>query len=145
MLPQFRSEKVPTPFLAHRGITFDLAHSRLFLRRDPRFKRDPYRYTTIGIQFAKNAGDQYLVMGVWKNSPAEAAGIKAGDRIEGVNGQPSRNSSLERLGSRLHGPEGTPVRLVMERDSARFPVTVRTRQMLCSPQSGRDTLRAAQN
>ena len=132
-------------FLRQFEVTFDLAHSRIFLRKDPRFKRDPYRYTTIGMQFAKDAGDQYIVMGVWKNSPAEEAGIRAGDRIKAVNGRPSRNLSLEGLGNQLHGPEGTPVRLVMQRDSAPFPVTVRTRQMLCSPQSSRDTLQAAQN
>ena len=132
-------------FLRQFEVTFDLANSRLFLKKDPRFKRDPYRYTTIGIQFAKDAREQYIVMGVWKNSPAKEAGIQAGDRIDSVNGRPSKGLSLERLGSQMHGPEGTAVRLVVERDSVPYAFTVRTRQMLCSPQSVRDTLRAREN
>ena len=65
-------------FLRQFEVSFDLANSRLFLKSDPGFERDPYRYTTIGIQFAKDAREQYIVMGVWKDSPAEEAGIEGG-------------------------------------------------------------------
>jgi len=47
-------------------ITFDLKHDRIFLERDSHFKPDPYRYTTIGIQFARNSRGEYSVMSVWK-------------------------------------------------------------------------------
>ena len=130
-------------FLRQFEVTLDLARGRLFLKKDPRFRRDPYLYTTVGIQFAKDARNQYIVMAVWKNSPAEEAGLKVGDRIESVNGQPSKTLSLEQLRNQMHGPEGMAVQLVMERDSVPYAVTVRTRQMLCSPQSARTTLRAA--
>lgn len=56
-------------FLRQFEVSLDLANSRLFLKRDHGFERDPYRYTTIGIQFAKDAREQYIVMGVWKDSP----------------------------------------------------------------------------
>ena len=130
-------------FLRQFEVTLDLARGRLFLKKDSRFRRDPYLYTTVGIQFAKDARNQYIVMAVWKNSPAEEAGLKVGDRIESVNGQPSKTLSLAQLRNQMHGPEGMAVQLVMERDSVPYAVTVRTRQMLCSPQSARTTLRAA--
>lgn len=131
-------------FLRQFEVTLDLAYSRLFLKRDPGFKPDPYRYTTIGIQFAKDPNGEDVVMSVWKGSPAEEAGMKAGDRIKAVNGQPVQDLSLEQLGNQLHGPVGTPVRLIMARDSVSFAVTVRTRQMLCSSNNVHNALRAAQ-
>ncbi len=133
-----------TDFLRQFEVTLDLAHSRLFLKKDPGFKPDPFRYTTIGIQFANDPNGDHVVMSVWKGSPAEEAGMKAGDRIKTVNGQSARDLSLEQLGNQLHGPEGTPVRLSMERGSVPFAVTVRTRQMLCSSENVRNALRAAQ-
>ena len=133
-----------TDSLRQFEVTLDLAHSRLFLKKDPGFKPDPFRYTTIGIQFANDPNGDHVVISVWKDSPAEEAGMKAGDRIKTVNGQSARDLSLEQLGNQLHGPEGTPVRLIMERGSASFAVTVRTRQMLCSSENVRNALRAAQ-
>ena len=133
-----------TDFLRQFEVTLDLAHNRLFLKKDSGFKPDPYRYTTIGIQFANDPNGDHVVMSVWKDSPAEEAGMKAGDRIKTVNGQSARDLSLEQLGNQLHGPEGTPVRLIVERGSASFAVTIRTRQMLCSSENVRNALRAAQ-
>ena len=131
-------------FLRQFEVTLDLAHNRLFLKKDSGFKPDPYRYTTIGIQFANDPNGDHVVMSVWKDSPAEEAGMKAGDRIKAVNGQSARDLSLEQLGNQLHGPEGTPVRLIVERGSVSFAVTIRTRQMLCSSENVRNALRAAQ-
>ncbi len=133
-----------TDFLRQFEVTLDLAHKRLFLKKDSGFKPDPYRYTTIGIQFANDPNGDHVVMSVWKDSPAEEAGMKAGDRIKAVNGQSARDLSLEQLGNQLHGPEGTPVRLIVERSSVSFAVTMRTRQMLCSSENVRNALRAAQ-
>src|SRR4029077_2418904 len=36
-------------------ITFDLKNNRIFLRPDTLYKRDPYRYVTVGIQKATTA------------------------------------------------------------------------------------------
>jgi hypothetical protein len=74
----FRNSEVLREF----EITFDLKPDRIFLKKDSHHRLDPFRYTTIGIQFAQNNQGEYSVMSVWKNSPADEAGIKIGDQIE---------------------------------------------------------------
>jgi len=112
-------------------ITFDLKHDRIFLERDSHFKPDPYRYTTIGIQFARNSRGEYSVMSVWKNSPADEAGIMIDDQIKTINGEAAAPMSTEQASGRLHGAEGTRVNLTVERDGKASALTLRTRQLLC--------------
>jgi len=129
-------------FLQQFEITYDLPNRRLFLKKDAKYGRDPYRFTTIGIQFAKDGDGRFEVMGVWKNSPAEEAGIQAGDQVEAVNGKNAAGLSTAEFGGQLHGPEGTPVRLIIRRATMLSAVTLETRQMLCSSNNVRDMLRA---
>jgi len=112
-------------------ITFDLKHDRIFLKKDSHYRRDAFRYTTIGIQFARNSQGEYSVMSVWKNSPADEAGIMIGDQIKTINGEAAAPMSIEQVSGRLHGAEGTRVNLTVERDGKPSVLTLRTRQMLC--------------
>jgi Aspartyl protease/PDZ domain len=118
--------------LRHFEVAFDLKHHTLYLKKDPHFRSDPYRYVTVGIQFARNDQGTYSVMSVWKNSPADEAGIRLGDRITAVNGGRSSSLTTEQLSNQLHGPVGTPINMIMERDGNLSTATLRTRQMLCS-------------
>jgi len=113
-------------------ITFDLKHDRIFLKKDSHYRLDPFRYTTIGIQFAQNNQGEYSVMSVWKNSPADEAGIKIGDQIKMINGEAAAPMSAEQVSGRLHGAEGTRVNLTVERDGKPSALTLRTRQLLCA-------------
>ena len=112
-------------------LTFDLKHDHIFLKRDLRLKPDPYRYVTVGIQFARNDRGTYTVMSVWKDSPANQAGIRLGGRIRAINGESVASLSAEQVLARLHGEEGTAVNLIMERGDDASAVALRTRQMLC--------------
>ena len=118
-------------FLRQFEVTFDLKHDEVFLKRDPRSRPDPYRYVTVGIQFAQNDQGTYTVMSVWKYSPADEAGIRLGDRIRAINGESVASLSAEQVSARLHGKEGTAVNLIMERGDDASAVTLHTRQMLC--------------
>ena len=133
-------------FLRQFLVTFDLEHNSIFLKKIPEFKRDPYRYTTIGIQFAREAaGNDYVVMGVWKNSPADESGIKPGDRIKAVNTVPVASFNSEQLSGELHRKEGTPISLTIQRDSISSVFTLRTRKMLCGPETASESLHAAKH
>lgn len=118
-------------FLRQFEVTFDLKHDEIFLKRDPRWKLDPYRYVTVGIQFARNDQGTYTVMSVWKNSPADQAGIRLGDRIRAVNGESVASMSAEQVSTQIHGEEGTAANLIIERGNGASAVTLHTRQMLC--------------
>ena len=113
-------------------ITFDFKHDRVLLQRDENYQPDPYRYVTIGIQIAKDAQSGIQVMSVWKDSPAAQAGIRPGDYLEAVNGQPIKSLTPAQVSSKFHAKEGTAVRLTIERSSEPLTVTVQTRRLLCS-------------
>jgi hypothetical protein len=109
-------------------ITFDLKHNRVVLKKDPDFRPDPLRYTTVGIQFARNNQGQYCVMSVWKKSPADEAGVSIGDQINTINGQAAASMSTEEVSRRLHREEGTRVNLTIERNGKSSALTLRTRR-----------------
>lgn len=70
-------------------------------------------------------------MSVWKNSPADEAGIMIGDQIKTINGDAVAPLSAEQVSGRLHGAEGTRVNLTIERDGKPSALALRTHQMLC--------------
>jgi C-terminal processing protease CtpA/Prc len=123
-------------------VTFDLRHNRIFLKRDAQFKPDPYRYVTVGIQFAPNSQKTYCVMSVWKDSSADDAGIRLGDRIKAVNGESAASLSAEQLSAKLHGEEGTAVNLMIEWNGVSSAVTLHTREMLCGRKREHEGLRS---
>lgn len=120
--------------LSRFEVAFDLPHNRIFVKKDPGYHDDPYRYTTVGIQFARS-GDGFAVMSLWQNSPADKGGIEIGDRLLAINGQSTSSMNQEQLSARLHGEAGTPVNLIVERNGSRQAVTLRTRQLLCEPRN----------
>ena len=112
-------------------VTFDLSHALLYLKPDTGFRPDPYKYVTLGIQFAKDTSGAFTVVSVWKNSPAAEAGIEPGDRIAAVGGQSVKDLTPEQLSKRLHAKAGTPIKLKIEHENTSSVVTVRTRKLLC--------------
>jgi len=112
-------------------ITFDLEKNAIYLLPDIHYTVDPYRYTTLGIQIAKNLQGAFEIMSVWKNSPAAKAGIQAGDAIRAIDGQSIESQPLEQVSSRLHAKEGTEVGLELERNSKSLQIKVGTQTLLC--------------
>lgn len=51
------------------------------------------------------------------NSPASAAGLKAGDHIVSINGKPSKLMTLEQASAEIKGEVGTEVKLKIQRSS----------------------------
>ena len=118
-------------FLSQFEVTFDLRHALLYLKPDARFRPDPYKYVTIGIQFAKDTSGSFTVVSVWKNSPAAEAGIEPGDRIAALDGQSVKDLTPEQFSKKLHAKAGTPIKLEVEHEKTSSVVTVRTRKVLC--------------
>jgi hypothetical protein len=121
--------------LEHFELTLDLAHSVMYLKRDAAFREDPYEFVTIGIQFFKS-GDVFSVIAVWKGSPAEAEGVRVGDRITSVNGHASAELGIEEFAQQLHGAAGTPITIEVARPSGKSTVRMKTRQLVCQSGAG---------
>jgi carboxyl-terminal processing protease len=71
------------------------------------------KYSGIGAALEK--GEQGLVItNVFDGSPAAKAGLKPGDIIVTVDGEPTADAAIEATIARIKGKEGTPVKLVIK-------------------------------
>jgi carboxyl-terminal processing protease len=81
------------------------------------------RFEGIGAQLGlKN--NRIVVVAPLKNSPAEQAGIMAGDYIIKVDGKPTKDWALTQAVSKIRGPKGTKLSLTLLRDTKEFTVTL---------------------
>jgi carboxyl-terminal processing protease len=87
----------------------------------------------IGIQVASRNGHVVIVAPI-PGSPAQQAGLKAGDTIVSVDGQEVSEGSLTQAGNLIRGPAGTSVTLsvVHQGDAAPVDITV-TRATITVP------------
>ena len=75
------------------------------------------RFVGLGVEL-KSASDGLLVVHVIPASPAERAGIRAGDHLVGVGGRSIGGMSVEEAAQLLQGPEGSLVTLAILRAPA---------------------------
>ncbi|MGB9883074.1 MAG: S41 family peptidase [Microgenomates group bacterium] len=81
------------------------------------------KFEGIGAQLGlKN--NRIIVIAPLKDSPAQKAGIKAGDFINAVNDQKTAGWSLTQAVSKIRGPKGTKVKLTLERNNKEFTVEI---------------------
>jgi regulator of sigma E protease len=76
-------------------------------------------YTAVGVDLPSN---EPRIGGVSAGLPAEAAGLRQGDRIVELDGQPV--TTWEDLSKRIIGSKGARLHLTVERDGARIPLDV---------------------
>jgi carboxyl-terminal processing protease len=86
-----------------------------------------------GIVFARRGGYPYVV-GPLPGSPAEKAGVKAGDLIDSIDGKTLRNAAYWQVKAALEGPEGSSCEIALFRggDEKRLTIPV-TRARFDSP------------
>jgi carboxyl-terminal processing protease len=73
------------------------------------------RFDGVGLQLDYNQTNQVIVVAPLPNTPAEKAGIKAGDLILKVDEQIVDNFSLPEVVKLIRGPKGTRVKLTLSR------------------------------
>lgn len=84
-------------------------------------------YVGIGvtIESSDDLTDGIRITKVTPNSPAEAAGIEADDKIYAVEGETIESLGLDEAKNRIRGEEGTEVTLTILRGEKKFDVTVK--------------------
>lgn len=78
----------------------------------------------IGAVVASNSNN-LTIASVIKGTPAEQAGIKAGDIIEEINGESTANMTVDVAVSKIRGPAGTIVDLLVLHLGATTPVDIK--------------------
>jgi carboxyl-terminal processing protease len=79
------------------------------------------RYQGIGVELDVRDGSVSVVAPL-PGTPADHAGVEAGDRIVAIDGKPTRGWSPEEALRALRGAPGTVVRLVIERAGVDEPI-----------------------
>ena len=81
----------------------------------------------IGVSLAKRYGYVYVIS-VEKGSPAWESGLRNGDLIETIDGNPTGIMSLWEAEQRLHGPEGSPIGIRVIRTRRQEPLELTMRR-----------------
>jgi carboxyl-terminal processing protease len=68
--------------------------------------------------------EQPMIVQPIEGSPAERAGLRAGDLILKVNGEDVRGITVDELRARVRGPKGTSVTLTIQHTDAQTPIDV---------------------
>ena len=91
-------------------------HSMFFPRTEfKKLKEDQdSRFYGIGVTILQHRDGVYVQSAV-KDTPAERAGLRYGDRILEVDGQDAREWTSEKVSKNVRGERGEPVRLKIER------------------------------
>lgn len=76
--------------------------------------------------------DRVTVIATMPDSPAERAGILAGDRIVAVDSVPITGVRADTIIRRMRGPAGTKVRLTLRRDGKPDPISVTVTRAIVS-------------
>jgi carboxyl-terminal processing protease len=66
--------------------------------------------------------DAITVIAPIEGSPAERAGIRSGDRVVAVDGQPARGEPIDKLVRKLRGAPGTKVQIAVRRAGVEAPI-----------------------
>jgi hypothetical protein len=91
--PEFDDAVMGSALLRPFRLTFDPAHRRVRMEREGDGPLEVPPVPTFGVGLAREAGGGWRVSDVVPGTPAEALGVRAGDRLVSLNG-----SSLEGFG-----------------------------------------------
>lgn len=81
------------------------------------------RFEGIGAQLGLKE-NRIVVIAPLKNSPAEAAGVKASDIIVKVDNESTEKWTLPQAVAKIRGPKGTKVKLTLSRDEKELVVEI---------------------
>jgi PDZ domain/Aspartyl protease len=110
-------------------VIFDPPRGRLILEPNAHF-REPYEHNMSGIAIrAEGRRGERTIHSVIAGSPAEEAGLKAGDELEAIDGRPAAGFSLDAL-YEMFKREGREYVLRVRRGPATMPVRIRMRRLV---------------
>lgn len=95
----------------------------------PESEIEDFRFMTTGEyggigSLIHKQGDYVIISEPYQNSPAQKAGLKAGDKILKINDKSAAGKSVEDVSAVLKGQPGTSFKLQIERASEAKPITL---------------------
>lgn len=87
------------------------------------------KFEGIGAQLGLK-DNRIVIIAPLKKSPAEMAGVRAGDIINKVDDVSTKNWTLTQAVSKIRGPKNTKVKLTLERNNKEIVVTIVRQQII---------------
>lgn len=120
-----RNGTVGSEILRRFDIIFDYPNNRMLLKRNSDFKDDFYLdMSGIEVETPYLGLKIYTIFSVYKNSPADNAGIMVGDQILKINRRSTTNLELNDILLILHKKEGKKIKLKLSRNGIEFETTI---------------------
>lgn len=118
-------------------------HTHFMTPEEYRHLRDEIdgRVTISGIGIASTLQQPFTIVRVYPDSPAERAGLAAGDIILAVDGMPAAEQTNTSLTALIRGPEGTTVMMTVQRPGEEEPRTFSMTRTRIQPPILTSTLR----
>jgi hypothetical protein len=116
-------------FLRRFNMILDFPGKKVHIKPNSAFE-DRFQYDMSGLEILVPIPDEhrYIIGHVLDVSGAASAGIRPGDEIVSINGIPCTGLSLDEMYKRLHGKNGTKIRMVLLREDKRFRASFRLEQ-----------------
>jgi len=101
------------------NLIIDTNNRKFYFKPNSTFNK-PFSYNIAGLEVAHTAGflPQVEVIQVWKDSPAERAGIRIGDIITEINFQQLSQLSIAEVRHYFQTPSHKPLNLLIERNGS---------------------------
>jgi len=90
------------------------------------------KYGGIG-SLIRGGGEYVVVSQVYKDFPADIAGIKAGDMLKKADGVSLRDFNSEQVSEKLKGNPGTAINLTIERNGTEMEFSVKREKIVIPP------------
>ena len=126
-----RHGTIGSEILSRFKVIFDYNRQTLYLRKSKGYK-DKFKFNSAGINVLAT-GDElnsYFVADLIKDSPAEKAGLIAGDEIIAIDGKPAIFYSLSQINAIFRGRRGVILTLVIRRDGKLMKKQLRLKPLL---------------
>ena len=111
------------------NVIIDYTNEVLYLKPGRKYNED-FSFDKSGITiFAVGAQlNQYYVVAVIKDSPADLAGVRPGDLITKVGRKKAKRFTLSRITDKFTKKEGKKIKLTLQRGGQEFTVTFRLKE-----------------
>ena len=124
----FHEVMIGLGLLSRFNLVFDYSRQRLFVEPNHTFA-EPFEYDMSGVTLGPGDSTCLEVKALIPDSPADDAGLRAGDKITAINGRPAATYTLwERMP--LMRREGKTVTLSVQREGRTREVTLTLRRLL---------------
>jgi hypothetical protein len=117
-------------FLKHFRVALDYPHQVLWLdptRGDVEDRSEEYSHPGLQLE---SVGREVWVLAVAEGSPAARAGVRAGDELVAIDGEPTTGTDVVAVSRRLEGAPGTAVRLSLRRGAREWTCRLVRKRLL---------------